>query len=55
MDAERIGKQALVIGGTIAAVYLLLELLLPEDEPEIKRINKSTPPVIIEHREKVRG
>ena len=49
IDAERIGKQALVIGGTIAAVYLLLELLLPEEEPEIKTISNS--PVIIERRE----
>lgn len=35
-DAARVGKQALVIGGAIAAVYLVLELLLPDDEPEVK-------------------
>ncbi len=41
-DASRIGKQALVIGGSIAAVYLLLEMILPaddEDEIETKTIN----------------
>lgn len=51
IDAERIGKQALVIGGTIAAAYLLLELLLPDEKPEIKKADKSTPPIIIERRE----
>ena len=51
IDAERIGKQALVIGGTIAAVYLLLELLLPDEEPDIKTVSKSTLPIIIERRE----
>ncbi|TAE39834.1 MAG: hypothetical protein EAZ70_04600 [Runella slithyformis] len=30
-DATRIGKQALVIGGSIMAVYLLLDLLLPNN------------------------
>lgn len=33
-DATRIGKQALIIGGVITAVYLLLELILPDDEEE---------------------
>lgn len=51
IDAERIGKQALVIGGTIAAAYLLLELLLPDEEPEIKTTGTNTTPVIIERRE----
>jgi hypothetical protein len=50
IDAERIGKQALVIGGTIAAVYLLLELLLPDEEPEIKTLSTSTPSELIERR-----
>lgn len=49
IDAERIGKQALVIGGAIAAVYLLLELVLPDEEPEIETAD--TTPVIIERRE----
>jgi hypothetical protein len=31
-DATRIGKQALVIGGSIMAVYLLLNLLLPNND-----------------------
>lgn len=51
IDAERIGKQALVIGGTIAAVYLLLELVLPDEEPEIKTASTNTTPVIVERRE----
>ena len=51
IDAERIGKQALVIGGTIAAAYLLLELLLPDEEPEIKTTGTNTTPVLIERRE----
>jgi hypothetical protein len=51
IDAERIGKQALVIGGTIAAAYLLLELLLPDEEPEIKAERMNTTPVVIERRE----
>ncbi|WP_298358987.1 hypothetical protein [Runella sp.] len=51
IDAERIGKQALVIGGTIAAAYLLLELLLPDEEPEIKTASTNTTPVVIERRE----
>lgn len=42
-DATHVGKQALVIGGTILAVYLLLELILPDDEEEKNRFdgNKS--------------
>ncbi|AXE19813.1 hypothetical protein DR864_19730 [Runella rosea] len=36
VDAVEIGKQALVIGGVIVAVYLLVDALLPEDEAEIK-------------------
>ena len=51
IDAERIGKQALVIGGTIAAAYLLLELLLPDEEPEIKTTGTNTAPVIIKRHE----
>lgn len=51
IDAERIGKQALVIGGTIAAVYLLLELVLPDEEPEIKTAGTNTTPIIVERRE----
>lgn len=51
IDAERIGKQALVIGGTIAVAYLLLELLLPDEEPEIKSASITTTPVVIERRE----
>ena len=38
-DAAHVGKQALVIGGTILAVYLLLELILPDDEEEKNRSN----------------
>jgi hypothetical protein len=35
-DATRVGKQALVIGGSVMAVYLLLDWLLPnDDEAEI--------------------
>ena len=45
-DASRIGKQALVIGGVIAAVYLLLELVLPDDEDEPNNVPKS--PVVVE-------
>jgi hypothetical protein len=41
VDAVEIGKQALVIGGVIAVVYLLVDALLPEDEPEIKSKNTS--------------
>ena len=40
VDAVEIGKQALVIGGVIAVVYLLVVALLPEDDPEIKSKNK---------------
>lgn len=50
VDAERIGKQALVIGGTIAAVYLLLDMLLPDEESEVKTISNNHTPVIIERR-----
>ncbi len=45
-DAERIGKQALIIGGAITAVYLLVEALLPDEEPEVKKENHDTPVVI---------
>ena len=50
IDAERIGKQALVIGGAIAAVYLLLDMLLPDEEPETKTISNNHTPIIIERR-----
>lgn len=50
IDAERIGKQALVIGGTIAAVYLLLDMLLPDEEPEAKTTSNTHTPIIIERR-----
>jgi hypothetical protein len=44
------GKQALVIGGIIAGVYLLLETILPkaddEEEFEEKEIVAKTPPKI---------
>lgn len=48
IDTKRVGKHALVIGGTITAVYLLLELLLPDDEPEVKTLDRpmNTPIVI---------
>ncbi len=49
IDASRIGKQALVIGGSIATVYLLLELLLPDDESEIKNV-PSNGTVVIERK-----
>ncbi|WP_428655062.1 hypothetical protein [Runella sp.] len=51
IDAAEIGKQAIVIGGVIAAVYLLVDALLPEDEPEIKVKNGSNVPVVIERHE----
>ncbi len=50
-DASRVGKQALVIGGSIAAVYLLLEMVLPaDDEHEIKTINSPSgvTPIVVE-------
>jgi hypothetical protein len=50
IDAERIGKQALVIGGAIAAVYLLLDMLLPDEEPEPETISNNHTPIIIERR-----
>ncbi len=50
IDAERIGKQALVIGGTIAAVYLLLDMLLPDEEPETQTTSNTHTPIIIERR-----
>ncbi|MEZ4900783.1 MAG: hypothetical protein R2822_03035 [Spirosomataceae bacterium] len=54
IDTKRIGKQALIIGGSITAVYLLLELLLPDDETESKTVIPPTnTPIIIErHPEK---
>ena len=51
IDTKRIGKQALVIGGTITAVYLLLELLLPDDESEGRAVNsQANKPIVIEQR-----
>ena len=50
-DAGQLGKQALAIGGTIAAVYLLLELLLPDEVSEEPTITKNTTPIVIERRE----
>jgi hypothetical protein len=49
-DASRIGKQALVIGGSIAAVYLLLEMILPADDDEIETKNtvSGVTPIIVE-------
>lgn len=50
-NASQIGKQALVIGGSIAAVYLLLEMILPaDDENEIETKNKlsSVTPIVVE-------
>jgi hypothetical protein len=49
-DASRIGKQALVIGGSIAAVYLLLEMILPADDDEIETKNNlsSVTPIVVE-------
>jgi hypothetical protein len=49
-DASRIGKQALVIGGSIAAVYLLLEMALPadDDEIEIKNNPSGVTPIVAE-------
>lgn len=51
IDAVEIGKQALIIGGTIAAVYLLLDTLLPEEETKVKTGQGSNLPVIIERHE----
>lgn len=51
IDAAEIGKQALIIGGTIAAVYLLLNALLPEEESEGKVNRAGNLPVIIERHE----
>ncbi|MFN8344734.1 MAG: hypothetical protein U0X91_07010 [Spirosomataceae bacterium] len=50
-DAGHLGKQALIIGGTIAAVYVLLELLLPDEEPEESVVLKKKTPIVIEHHE----
>ncbi|MCU0338824.1 MAG: hypothetical protein MUE30_02985 [Spirosomaceae bacterium] len=47
-DASRLGKQALVIGGTLAAVYLLLEILISDDEPEVQPKNDSSNPIVIQ-------
>jgi hypothetical protein len=49
-DASRIGKQALVIGGSIAAAYLLLEMILPADDDEIETKNNlsSVTPIVVE-------
>lgn len=38
-DLKKVGKNALVIGGIIVAVYAITELLLPEGEQE-KRANE---------------
>lgn len=51
IDAAEIGKQALIIGGTIAAVYVLLDALLPEEEPERVVNRGGNLPVIIERHE----
>jgi hypothetical protein len=51
IDAVEIGKQALIIGGTIAVVYLLLDALLPEEEQEHKMNRGSNLPVISERHE----
>ena len=48
IDATRVGKQALVIGGVITAAYLLLEALLPDEEPEVKTIPHHDTPIIIQ-------
>jgi len=45
-DAIRMGKQALVIGGTIMAVYLLLELILTADDDAENRSNSNKSVVI---------
>jgi hypothetical protein len=37
IDGARLGKQALVIGGSIAAVYVLLQMLLPDEEPDYRQ------------------
>ena len=49
-DASRISKQALVIGGSIAAAYLLLEMILPadDDEIEIKNNQSGVTPIVVE-------
>jgi len=40
-DLKKVGKNALVIGGVIVAIYAITELLLPEaDEVETKKIKK---------------
>jgi hypothetical protein len=51
-NSSRIGKQALVIGGSIAAVYLLLEMILPADEEELDTKNNTSgvTPIVIERR-----
>lgn len=50
-NASHIGQQALVIGGIISAVYLLLEAVLPDEEPEPRASEINKTPVVIEHRE----
>jgi hypothetical protein len=51
IDGARLGKQALVIGGSIAAVYVLLQMLLPDEEPDYRPQqfnNGSQQPMIVE-------
>jgi hypothetical protein len=52
VDANHFGKQALIIGGAIAAVYLLLDALLPEEAPEVKVANNETPIAVKHPKEK---
>lgn len=47
-DASQVGKQALVIGGTLAVVYLLLELFLPDDDPENSLKGDSAAPIMLQ-------
>lgn len=49
IDSKRLGKQALVIGGSITAAYLLLQLILPDEEPDYRTKNGDQP-IIIERK-----
>ncbi|AEI48594.1 hypothetical protein [Runella slithyformis] len=51
IDATEMGKQVLIIGGTVAAVYLLLNTLLPEEETHHNVKPSSNLPTVIERHE----
>ena len=47
-DLKKVGKNTLVIGGVIVAVYAITELLLPAPKQQIKETNL---PIVIEEDE----